>query len=95
MIIKSREQLDNLICTMVMIYPLNLSFAFRRASAVTGIPVGKIAGRYYSHLRIHRQLFCIKTDEVEIWNQKRMTKSEMTHVDDTSLKESELNTLND
>lgn len=74
--VKSRDQLDNLICTVIKIYPLNLTYAFRRASQLTGVPISAIANRYYSVLRHERQIFCVKTEEVEIWNQKRMGKDE-------------------
>lgn len=74
--VNNKEQLDNLICTVIKIYPLNLTYAFRRASELTGIGISTIASRYYSVLRHERQLFCVKTEEVEIWNQKRMTKDE-------------------
>lgn len=77
MIIKTKEQLDSLICTVIKIYPLNLTYAFRRASELTGVAVSSIANRYYSVIRHEKQIFCVKTDEVEIWNKKRMTKQEM------------------
>jgi len=76
MTIKSQEQLDNLICTMIKIHPINLSYSFRRSAFITGKTVGYITQRYYSKIRYERQLFCIRTDEVEIWNKKRLSKAE-------------------
>jgi hypothetical protein len=53
----------------------NLSLYISKAKLST------IRSRYYNTLRHERQLFCVKTDEVEIWNRKKMT------VDETSILE--------
>ncbi len=71
------QQVDNLICTMIRLHPLSLRYAFKRASELTGKSISYCQHRYYHTLRHERQLFCIKTDEVEIWNRKRMTKEEL------------------
>lgn len=78
---QEQERVDNLICTMIKLYPLSLSYAFKRASELTGKSKGYVCNRYYSKIRHERQLFCIKTDEVEIWNKKRMSKSDMENAE--------------
>ena len=80
------EQLDNLICTLVKIHPLSLNFAFKRAAHISKAKLSLIRSRYYNKLRHERQLFCVKTDEVEIWNRKKMTNDELLVLESDQLK---------
>ena len=75
--VKNKEQLDNLIITMVKLYPTNLTYAFKRVSDVTGIKPLVISNRWYTNIR-HRSevVYKIVTDEVEIKN-TRVMKSDM------------------
>jgi hypothetical protein len=75
--LKNKEQLDNLIITMVKLYPTNLTYAFKRVSDVTGIKPLVISNRWYTNIR-HRSevVYKIVTDEVEIKN-TRVMKSDM------------------
>jgi hypothetical protein len=69
--VKNKEQLDNLIITMVKLYPTNLTYAFKRVSDVTGIKPLVVSSRWYSNIR-HRSevIYKVVTDEVEIRNTK-------------------------
>jgi hypothetical protein len=69
--VKNKEQLDNLIITMVKLYPTNLQYAFKRVSDVTGIKPLVVTNRWYSNIR-HRSevIYKVVTDEVEIRNTK-------------------------
>ena len=71
--VKNKEQLDNLIITMVKLYPTNLTYAFKRVSDVTGIKPLVISNRWYTNIR-HRSevVYRIVTDEVEIKNTRVM-----------------------
>ena len=71
--VKNKEQLDNLIITMVKLYPTNLTYAFKRVSDVTGIKPLVISSRWYTNIR-HRSevVYRIVTDEVEIKNTRVM-----------------------
>jgi hypothetical protein len=71
--VKNKEQLDNLIITMVKLYPTNLTYAFKRVSDVTGIKPLVISSRWYTNIR-HRSevVYKIVTDEVEIKNTRVM-----------------------
>ena len=71
--VKNKEQLDNLIITMVKLYPTNLTHAFKRVSDVTGIKPLVISSRWYTNIR-HRSevVYRIVTDEVEIKNTRVM-----------------------
>jgi hypothetical protein len=75
--VKNKEQLDNLIITMVKLYPTNLTYAFKRVSDVTGVKPLVISNRWYTNIR-HRSevVYKIVTDEVEIKN-TRVMKSDM------------------
>jgi hypothetical protein len=75
--VKNKEQLDNLIITMVKLYPTNLTYAFKRVSDVTGIKPLVISNRWYTNIR-HRSevVYKIVTDEVEIKN-TRVMRSDM------------------
>jgi len=75
--LKNKEQLDNLIITMVKLYPTNLTYAFKRVSDVTGVKPLVISNRWYTNIR-HRSevVYKIVTDEVEIKN-TRVMKSDM------------------
>jgi hypothetical protein len=75
--VKNKEQLDNLIITMVKLYPTNLTYAFKRVSDVTGIKPLVISSRWYTNIR-HRSevVYKIVTDEVEIKN-TRVMRSDM------------------
>ena len=75
--VKNKEQLDNLIITMVKLYPTNLTYAFKRVSDVTGIKPLVISNRWYTNIR-HRSevVYRIVTDEVEIKN-TRVMRSDM------------------
>jgi hypothetical protein len=75
--VKNKEQLDNLIITMVKLYPTNLTYAFKRVSDVTGIKPLVISSRWYTNIR-HRSevVYRIVTDEVEIRN-TRVMRSDM------------------
>lgn len=68
------KQDKNLIVTIIKCHPLSLSYAFLRAAKLIGVSKSKVSYVYYSELRHTRKIFCIKTDEVEIWNQKRKSK---------------------
>ena len=75
--VKNKEQLDNLIITMVKLYPTNLQYAFARVSDVTGIKVMVISNRWYSNIRHRSEVFYkIVTDSIEIRN-TRVTKSNL------------------
>jgi len=69
--VKNKEQLDNLIITMVKLYPTNLQYAFKRVSDVTGIKPLVVTNRWYSNIR-HRSevIYKVVTDELEIRNTK-------------------------
>jgi hypothetical protein len=69
--VKSKEQLDRIIITMVKLYPTNLTYAFKRVSEITGIKYLVISNRWYSNIR-HRSevIYKVVTDEVEIRNTK-------------------------
>ena len=75
--VKNKEQLDNLIITMVKLYPTNLTYAFKRVSDVTGIKYLVISNRWYTNIR-HRSevIYKVVTDEVEIKN-TRVMRSDM------------------
>lgn len=75
--VKSKEQLDKLIITMIKLYPTNLTYAFNRVSDITGFSVRVISGRWYSNIR-HRNevVYKIVSDNVEIKN-TRITKSNL------------------
>jgi hypothetical protein len=75
--VKNKEQLDNLIITMVKLYPTNLTYAFKRVSDVTGVKPLVISNRWYTNIR-HRSevVYRIVTDEVEIKN-TRVMRSDM------------------
>jgi hypothetical protein len=75
--VKNKEQLDNLIITMVKLYPTNLTYAFKRVSDVTGVKPLVISSRWYTNIR-HRSevVYRIVTDEVEIKN-TRVMRSDM------------------
>ena len=75
--IKNKEQLDRIIITMVKLYPTNLTYAFGRASEITGYGARVISARWYSNIR-HRSevVYKVVTDEVEIRNTKT-TRSDM------------------
>jgi hypothetical protein len=69
--VKNKEQLDNLIITMVKLYPTNLQYAFKRVSDITGITPLVVTNRWYSNIR-HRSevIYKVVSDEVEIRNTK-------------------------
>ena len=71
--VKNKEQLDNLIITMVKLYPTNLTYAFKRVSDITGVKPLVISSRWYTNIR-HRSevVYRIVTDEVEIKNTRVM-----------------------
>ena len=75
--IRSKQQLDNLIITMVKLYPTNLTYAFSRVSDITGYGPRVVANRWYSNIR-HRSevVYKVVSDEVEIRN-TRVTRSDM------------------
>ena len=75
--VKSKEQLDRIIITMVKLYPTNLTYAFKRVSDITGIKPLVISSRWYTNIR-HRPevVYRIVTDEVEIKN-TRVMRSDM------------------
>ena len=69
--VKSKEQLDRIIITMVKLYPTNLQYAFQRVSDVSGIRPLVISNRWYSKIRhTNEVIYRIVTDEVEIRNTK-------------------------
>jgi hypothetical protein len=69
--VKSKEQLDRIIITMVKLYPTNLTYAFKRVSEITGITPLVITNRWYSKIRHSNEvIYRIVTDEVEIRNTK-------------------------
>jgi hypothetical protein len=75
--IKNKKQLDNLIITMVKLYPTNLRYAFERVSDISGIKVMVISNRWYSNIRHRSEVFYkIVTDSIEIRN-TRVTKSHL------------------
>jgi hypothetical protein len=69
--VKSKEQLDRIIITMVKLYPTNLTYSFKRVSEITGFSTRVISGRWYSNIR-HRSevVYKVVSDEVEIRNTK-------------------------
>jgi hypothetical protein len=75
--VKSKEQLDRIIITMVKLYPTNLTYAFKRVGEITGIKPLVISSRWYTNIR-HRPevVYRIVTDEVEIRN-TRVMRSDM------------------
>lgn len=75
--VKNKEQLDNLIITMVKLYPINLAYAFTRVSEITGIGFSVISNRWYSNIR-HRSevVYKLVSDDVEIRN-TRVMRSDM------------------
>ena len=75
--VKSKEQLDRIIITMVKLYPTNLTYAFKRVSDITGIKPLVISSRWYTNIR-HRPevVYRVVTDEVEIKN-TRVMRSDM------------------
>jgi len=75
--VKNKEQLDNLIITMVKLYPTNLKYAFARVSDLTGVKIMVISNRWYSNIRHRSEVFYkIVTDSIEIRN-TRVTKSNL------------------
>lgn len=75
--IRSKQQLDNLIITMVKLYPTNLTYAFSRVSDITGYSLSVISSRWYSNIR-HRSevVYKVVSDKIEIRN-TRITRSDM------------------
>jgi len=75
--VKSKEQLDRIIITMIKLYPTNLTYAFKRVSEITGIKYLVISNRWYSNIR-HRSevVYKLVTDDVEIRN-TRVMRSDM------------------
>jgi hypothetical protein len=75
--VKSKEQLDRIIITMVKLYPTNLTYAFKRVGEITGIKPLVISSRWYTNIR-HRPevVYRVVTDEVEIKN-TRVMRSDM------------------
>jgi hypothetical protein len=75
--VKSKEQLDRIIITMVKLYPTNLTYAFKRVGEITGIKPLVISSRWYTNIR-HRPevVYRVVTDEVEIRN-TRVMRSDM------------------
>jgi hypothetical protein len=75
--VKSKEQLDRIIITMIKLYPTNLTYAFKRVSEITGIRPLVISNRWYSNIR-HRSevVYKLVTDDVEIRN-TRVMRSDM------------------
>lgn len=69
--VKNKAQLDNIIITMIKLYPTNLTYAFGRVSDITGFSVRVISGRWYSNIR-HRSevVYKVVSDEIEIRNTK-------------------------
>ena len=69
--VKSKEQLDRIIITMVKLYPTNLTYAFNRVSDITGYGARVISARWYSNIRHKSEvIYKVVTDEVEIRNTK-------------------------
>lgn len=73
--------IDNLIITMIKIYPLSLSYAFLRASQLTGRSKSYCQNRYYNIIRHEVTVFSIKTELVEIKNTKRFSKKALEEME--------------
>jgi hypothetical protein len=75
--VKSKEQLDRIIITMVKLYPTNLTYAFNRVSDITGFSARVISARWYSNIRHKSEVvYKVVTDDIEIRNTKT-TRSDM------------------
>lgn len=71
------QQEDNLICTFVKLYSFNIKFGLNRASQMLGKSFGSISHRYYHKLRAEREIFSVKFGDIEIWNSRRITESDI------------------
>jgi len=73
--IKDRQQFDNLIITMIKLYPTNLTYAFNRVSEISGAKYLTVQNRWYKHLRHREAVYTIVTDSVIIRNTRIMRSS--------------------
>lgn len=73
-IYNSIENVDNLIVTLIKIYPLSIAYACLRASQISGRTHSFCRNRWYGHIRHNVDVFSIKTEHVELVNMKRLPK---------------------
>jgi hypothetical protein len=65
------EKIDNLIITMIKIYPFNIDHALRRVSELEGVTLGNCRLRWYNRLKWkHPDVFKLTSQNCEVYNTK-------------------------
>lgn len=72
------EKIDNLIITMIKIYPFNINHALRRVSQLEGVNLANCRIRWYGKLKWqHPNVFKLTSEHCQISNTKSISSEKL------------------